>query len=176
MRQLKLNTKKKPKVVILGHARHGKDTVCEMLRDEYGYTFTSSSFFCAEKVVFPKMRERYADATECFDDRANHRAEWYNLIREFNRPDPTRLGRAIFAEYDLYCGLRHHSEFQAMRNAAVFDMAIWIDASDRMPKEPRSSCSVEPWMADYVLDNNGDVADLVENLHSLMTNRINAVF
>jgi hypothetical protein len=32
----------KPKLLVIGHGRHGKDTVCEMLRDHYGYTFESS--------------------------------------------------------------------------------------------------------------------------------------
>ena len=38
----------KPKVLVLGYGRHGKDTVCEMLEQDYGFQFTSSSMFCAE--------------------------------------------------------------------------------------------------------------------------------
>ena len=32
-----------PKLLIIGHARHGKDTVAEILRDTHGYDFVSSS-------------------------------------------------------------------------------------------------------------------------------------
>jgi len=42
----------KPRVIIIGEGRHGKDTVAEIMRDEYGFGFTSSSMFCAEKVIF----------------------------------------------------------------------------------------------------------------------------
>jgi dephospho-CoA kinase len=165
---------RKPKLLILGHARHGKDTVSEMLRDSYGYSFVSSSYFLAEEVLFPLLKDKYGYATagECFADRANHRAEWFNAIRDYNRLDATTLGRAIFKVHDLYCGLRNQTEFHAMRNTKVFDLAIWVDASDRKEPESRASCTVEPWMADYVLDNNGSLEDLEFNLGQLYTNRI----
>ncbi len=177
---------RKRKLLVIGHGRHGKDTVCEMLRDQYGYTFVSSSWFCAEKVVMPYFEKRLSDfwsrvtceyenepiryrtVQECYDDRANHRAEWYTAIREFNTPDATRLGRAIWAEYDIYGGLRSHTEFNALRNSKAFDVCIWVDASDRLPPEDRSSMTLEPWMADYILDNNGTVEDLRRNLDQLM--------
>jgi len=39
------------KLMIMDHARHGKDTVCEILRDTYGFTFESSSMADAGKRV-----------------------------------------------------------------------------------------------------------------------------
>lgn len=158
------------RILVIGHARHGKDTVSEMLRDDYGFSFTSSSMFCAERVIFPALKDQYGYRTveQCFHDRGNHRKEWYDLIRAFNSPDAAALGRAIFAEHGVYCGLRHHAEFNALRNAGEFDVSIWVDGSERHPPEDRSSCSVEPWMADYVLDNNGDLDDLRRNLSVFM--------
>ena len=40
-----------PKLLVVGHGRHGKDTVCEML-EAYGYTFQSSSKFCQNQGKF----------------------------------------------------------------------------------------------------------------------------
>jgi translation elongation factor EF-1alpha len=40
------------KLLVIGHGRHGKDTVCEMLRDDYGYTFESSSKFCSKFFIY----------------------------------------------------------------------------------------------------------------------------
>lgn len=163
-----------PRILVLGYARHGKDTVSEMLRDQYGFSFTSSSLFCAGRVMMPYFDKlhasppAYADTEECFEDRANHRAEWYRAISEFNTPDLTALGRAIFDEYDVYCGLRNHSEFHALKNIGAFDICIWVDALDRHIPEGTESCTVEPWMADFVLDNNGSLEDLENNLESLM--------
>ena len=173
----------RPRLLIMGYARHGKDTVCELLRDLYGFRFTSSSQFCAERVVFPALQKRYAELTimerpdvpiyetaqQCFDDRANHRKLWYNLITAHNTPDLARLGREIFEGHDVYCGIRNAREFHALRNAGVFDVAIWVDASARgLPAEGKDSCTVEPWMADFVLDNSGSLDDLSRNLGALM--------
>lgn len=177
----------RPNVLVIGHARHGKDTVCEMLSRLYGLRFTSSSAFCADRVVMPAVTAlwdeyedeqrgrnsqpptvpRYATVAECFADRVNHRAFWYNTIRAFNQDDPTSLARAIFKENDVYCGLRHRSEFHAVVNAGLPDVVVWVDRSDHLPPEDRSSCSVEPWMADYVVDNNGSLEDLERNVRSL---------
>lgn len=178
-----------PRLLIMGYARHGKDTVCELLRDLYGFRFTSSSQFCAERVVFPALQERYAELTimekpdvpiyetaqQCFDDRANHRKLWYDLITAHNTPDLARLGREIFEGHDVYCGIRNAREFHALRNAGVFDVAIWVDASARgLPAEGKDSCTVEPWMADFVLDNSGSLDDLSRNLGALMGTLIGA--
>lgn len=171
------------KLLVMGYARHGKDTVCELLRDRYGLKFTSSSQFCAERVVFPFLEREarhtamfqkpkypiYSSVQECFEDRANHRALWYDLITAHNTPDKSRLGREIFEENDVYCGIRNAREFHALRNAGVFDWAIWVDASERgMPVEDKSSCTVEPWMANFILDNNGTLGDLERGLNVLM--------
>ena len=51
------------KILIIGEARHGKDTVAEIMRDEYGMTFQSSSHFVCEKAVFPYMSAKYGYKT-----------------------------------------------------------------------------------------------------------------
>lgn len=180
-----------PKILVIGHKRHGKDTVGELLRDEFDMAFTSSSAFCAETVVMPAIEEawarwedpvrgrnvsqppipRYASAQECFDDRGidAHRKFWYDAIRAFNQSDPTALGAAIFAENDIYVGLRHKAEFHAVKNAGIPDVVIWVDRSEHLPPESPDSCTVEPWMADFVVDNNGSIEDLKRNLMSLMS-------
>ncbi|MEE8608972.1 MAG: hypothetical protein V3S55_15315 [Nitrospiraceae bacterium] len=161
------------KILVLGYSRHGKDTAAEILRDRYNLRFTSSSIFCAEHVVMPRMMqkygvEKYPTVEACFEDRHNCRDEWYQIIRDYNRPDASALGRAIFASHDIYCGLRSKAEFNALKNAGVVDHIIWIDRLDHLPIESRESCTVEPWMADHVVDNNGTVADLRFNLEQLM--------
>jgi len=184
-----------PKVLILGFARHGKDTVSEMLRDHYGLSFQSSSMFCADKVLWriihdadarveflstvqvsrrhlfeaelAMMADEYVTVEDCFEGRGNHRELWYLAIRAFNTPDATSLGRALFDQHDVYCGLRHAAEFHALVNAGIPDLVVWIGRSDHLDPEDHASCSVEPWMADYVIDNNGSLEDLERNVRSL---------
>lgn len=160
----------KKKLLVIGHGRHGKDTVCEILRDRYGYTFESSSKFCSKLFIFDSLKEKYGydDEEQCYADRHNHRVEWYNAICDYNVPDPACLGREMFKAYDIYCGLRNKKEFHAMKNTGVFDYAIWVDRSDHLPPESKDSMSLEQWMADYTIDNNGSLDDLVFNVDKLM--------
>jgi hypothetical protein len=164
-----------PKLLIIGHGRHGKDTVCEILRDTYGFSFESSSKFCSKLFIYNNLKDKYgySNEEECYADRHNHRAEWYDAICNYNVPDAAKLGREIFKAHDIYCGLRNKREFFAMKNTQVFDLAIWVDRSDCLPLESKDSMSLEHWMADFTIDNNGSIDDLVFNTKQLITNILN---
>ena len=158
-----------PKLLVVGHGRHGKDTVCELL-ENYGYTFKSSSKFCSELFIFDELKDKYGytNEDECYEDRHNHRTEWYNMIHDYCKDDLARLGRNIFKEHDIYCGLRNKREFFAMQNEEIFDYAIWVDRSDHCHLEPATSMSIEQWMCNYTIDNNGDLKRLEKNVDVLM--------
>lgn len=160
----------RPKLLIIGHGRHGKDTVCEILRDKFDYSFESSSQFCSKLFIFDQLKEKYgyANEEECYNDRHNHRAEWYDAICAYNVPDAARLGREIFKEHSIYCGLRNKKEFFAMQNAGVFDYAIWVDRSEQLPLEPRTSMTIEQWMTDFTIDNNSGLKELHFNVEQLI--------
>jgi len=156
--------------MILGHSRHGKDTVSEYLKKNYQLTFESSSMHCAEAVVFPALREmyNYTSVEECYNDRHNHRKEWYELISDYCKDDLARIAREIFAKSDIYCGLRNKREFHSAKNNGLFDYAIWVDRTDHLPPEDKESNSIEPWMADFVIDNNGTIEQLYRNVDDLV--------
>lgn len=189
-----------PKMLIIGHARHGKDTVAELLRDEYGFIFTSSSLFCADKIVAPAfiewradartprariveahlgrpgiVQKSYASTEECYADRSNHRALWFDLISHHNREDAAKLAGDIFEHHDVYVGVRSKREFHAAVNEGLADIVVWVDRSDKLPLEPKSSMQLEPWMADYVIDNNGTLAELRMEVHRLVMARLHSV-
>ena len=158
------------KLLIIGHGRHGKDTVAEYLRDNYDMTFKSSSMHCAENVVYPVLKDQYPGYTsveECFADRSNHRSRWFDLIANYCSDDLARIGREIFEVSDIYCGLRNKREFHAIKNNGLMDFTIWVDRSDHLPPEPKDSMSLEPWMADFVIDNNGTLDQLYQNIDDL---------
>ena len=115
-----------------------------------------------------KDKYGYSNEEQCYADRHNHRAEWYDAICDFNKTDAATLGRAIFKEHDIYCGLRNKREFFAMKNTGVFDYAIWVDRSDHLPPESKDSMSLEQWMADFTIDNNSSLEDLEFNVTQLM--------
>jgi hypothetical protein len=147
------------KILILGHGRHGKDTVAEMLHDLCGLTFQSSSWFAAEKAVFPYLAPMYGYDTvqECYDDRAKHREEWRQLITDYNPPeDKGKLCRELIATSDCYVGMRCPLEYAAVRK--LFALVLWVDASERLPPDP--SMGIERDDSMIVLDNNGHLSTL----------------
>jgi len=160
----------KPKLLILGDARHGKDTFAQILADCWGLKFCSSSLFCAEKVIMPVLAEKYGYKTvqECFDDRVNHRAEWKELIFSYNQPDLTRLSKSILAENDVYVGMREIKELEACKAEGLFDLIVWVDDSYRKPPEDRSSMTITRNVADYIVWNGGDINNLILEAAKMM--------
>jgi hypothetical protein len=158
------------KLLVVGYGRHGKDTVCDILDQKYGLTFSSSSWFCAERFIFDALKEEhgYSTVEECFEDRHNHRAEWFDLISQYNDKDASVLGREIFEEFDIYCGLRNKREMFALKNCEAYDYAIWVDRSEHCAPESSSSMTIEPWMCDFWLDNNRGLEQLETNVDQLM--------
>ena len=153
------------KILIIGHKNHGKTTAAKFIADLVGLKYADSSWFCAERVVFPVLKDRYGYTTveECYNDRDNHRAEWYELIASVNAHDPATLTRAILAENDIYCGLRNIREYEATWK--VYDLILWIDASDTKPLEPSSSMTLTFDPSRMIkIDANGTDEDMYQNI------------
>jgi hypothetical protein len=156
-----------PRLILLGHARHGKDTVADLLRDRHGFNPMGSSLFACERVVAPWFRLTgwpYPSVQACYADRVNHRALWFDLICAYNRQDPARLARELFeAGHDVYVGMRSATEFAAARPLA--DVVVWVDALDRLPPEPADSFDIDPAaVCDWRIDNNGTPELLAERV------------
>lgn len=158
------------KLMIMGHARHGKDTACEYLRDKYGLTFKSSSEAACESIIYPALKDvhGYKTTEECFNDRVNHRESWYALISNYCHHNPAVLSEIIFQDHDIYCGIRSKKEFDATESASLFDLSIWIDASKRLPAESEDSCTVTKEDADIIISNNGTLKQLYAALDRMM--------
>jgi hypothetical protein len=147
-----------PKILILGNARHGKDTLAEILNRNFGMTFRSSSEAAAEIFIYENLKDKmgYKSFQECFDDRENHREIWYNMITEFNNPDRSKLAKEIITKSDCYVGMRNIDEFNESKS--LFDHIIWVDASKRLPEES-GSFTIPKSAADMIIDNNGNLED-----------------
>lgn len=131
------------KLLILGHARHGKDTVAQMLKEEFGLTHLASSEASSTIFIFDALKEKYRYSTfeECFEDRVNHREEWYNLICEFNKDDQSKLAKEIMKRANVYVGMRSQTELDACLEKRVFDCIIGV-LDPRKPEEDSGSMSI----------------------------------
>lgn len=158
------------KILILGWARHGKDTVADFMQQRHGLDLRSSSWFLADRCVRPYLAERgvnYDSLFDCYEDRVNHRAAWHDAIVAYNE-DPTRLTREILAVSDGYIGMRADREFQASKH--LFDQIFWVDASDRgLPPEPKSSMDIEFDPAEMVfINNSGPLEELGDRVDAAL--------
>lgn len=140
-------TKEQLKILIIGHGRHGKDTLAKMISKEIGYSWCSSSRFVAKSIIFPIVSDIYGDWKAAYEDRANNRELWFHAIRAYNfRPGPS-LTKQILEDYNVYVGMRSRIEFE--QSAQLFDLVIWVDRSPSIPHEPSSSMELIADDADY---------------------------
>lgn len=160
-----MNQSIKKKILVIGHARHGKDSVAQHLAQKYNLSYRGSSEVCADWIFeILKDEHGYKTSHECFEDRVNHRALWHKLIKAYNMDDLGRLGRLILMDNDIYCGIRNPKELEAI--IEEWDpIVLWVDASKRCPLEPADSMGIkfDPERFEY-LDNNGTWEELLEQL------------
>lgn len=157
---------KLPKLLLIGHARHGKDSMAEILQEHFGLKFKSSSQAAAEIFIYDELKEKYGYNTpeECFQDRVNHRAEWHQLICDYNIDDKAKLAKGILEHADCYVGMRDYREIGECINQNLFDLIIWVDASERLPLEDVSSFNIKKSDADIIIENNGTYDEFKEKV------------
>lgn len=156
-------------ILIIGHARHGKDTVAEYIELLFGLSFKSSSLAASEIFLYAALKEKYGYQTpeECYEDRMNRREEWHNMICEYNTPDKARLAKDILATNDMYVGMRSDEEFQESMRQGLFDLVLGV-FNPRKPLESPKSFSINMWSAaDLVIPNDQGKKQLYERIKRL---------
>ena len=163
----KINNKHRfPKLLVLGNMRHGKDTFGEILRDHMSLSFQSSSQAAADIFIYDELKGRYGYETpeECFEDRINHRAEWFDLITAYNSEDRSRLAKSILEINDCYIGMRNRKEVEGCIAEGIFDLIVWVDASERLPLEDSDSFDIDKSCADFIVENNGTLEEFTNKV------------
>jgi hypothetical protein len=120
----------------------------------------------SEIFIYDKLKDKYGYKTheECFYDRVNHRAEWHDLICEYNENDKARLAKDILKDNECYVGMRSGDEIKECVRIGLFDLIIWVDASERLPMEGKESFNIDKSYADIIIDNNGTFNEFKERV------------
>lgn len=165
-----------PRILILGHGRHGKDSLAEEFRSSYDLKFSSSSYAAAKIFLFDKLKHKYGYKTfdECYADRHNRRAEWHDEISSFNNPDKARLAKRIMEKNDIYVGMRSNDEIEACKKEGVFDVVLWVYRPG-FPLESEDSFNIGIGHADFVIFNDGSVEDLKMKARDFMNYWISSI-
>ncbi len=152
------------KILVLGHARHGKDTVADLL----GNTLNASKF-CLQEFLYDRlqayMKRRglgpYQGMEHAYQDRVWEREKWFYEIQQYNAINPARLAKKLLEVSNIYVGVRCARELAACIEQNLFTHILWVDASERLPPEPTSSMTIsfDPSVM-RLISNNGAEADL----------------
>jgi hypothetical protein len=150
------------KILIIGHARHGKDTFAQLLCEATAnrLSFTSSSE-AALDAIWPalKLMTGLTDKVSAFASRHLHRDLWKELISLYNAADKSALCKKILKQSDIYVGMRCAEEFAATKN--LFDFIFYIKADSRKPQEPSMHIPFDPKTM-LLIENNGSTEALRE--------------
>jgi hypothetical protein len=151
---------KRPKLMIVGHGRHGKDTFADGFR-ECGWSCKDSSYASAEIFLFDELKDAmgYQTVEECWNDRHNHRALWFRMIAEYNSVDNCRLMRGIYEHNDIYVGIRSRQELLAGTDQRLIDLIIWVERPGCVP-ESGESMNIRRADSDIVVYNDGSPESL----------------
>lgn len=122
--KLEVPKHKVPIIAFCGHGRAGKDTCCEILRDNFHYPFDGSISKAVTHIV---SEVTGYDPQEVYEQRHTQRMWWYDFCNELRASDPTLLVRLTLQRSACISGIRDKHELIACRDQGVIDYAIWVD-------------------------------------------------
>lgn len=151
------------KIIVVGHAEHGKDEVASILELELGLMNISATHILVHNIVPQSFLNDIGLSREELElNKGQYRKQLFNFVRQYNK---SKNRESSFIEYvlsasDIYTGVRAKEELQGAKDRAKELgwnlVVIWVDASKRKPLENKEIMSIEPDMADIIIDNNSD--------------------
>jgi hypothetical protein len=60
--------------------------------------------------------------------------------------------------------MRDREEINECMRQGLFDVIIWVDASERLPLEDPSSFDIDKTCADIIIENNGTYDEFLEKV------------
>ncbi len=135
--------KSNKKLLIISHARFGKDTLAEILNKHFYLKFESSSMAALKIFIFDALKEQYGYKTleACFNE------------------DKAKLAKKMLEDSDCYVGMRDKNELDECIRQDLFGLIVWVDASERLPPESSESFKIDKSCADIIIDNNGTLEE-----------------
>lgn len=144
---------KLPTVLICGRGRAGKDSAAHFLSLVTPLPYHGSSSWVGLPVVAQALN---LPLEEAWRTRHQRRREWFRILNEYRKDDPSRLIREALARGPLVVGPRSGIEVETARKEGLLDHVIWIE-NPRAPYDP--TMEFGPELADQVVYNNGEWID-----------------
>ena len=155
---------RKNKILILGHARHGKDTVARMLADELCWDYLPTSVYILDSLVYGKVQKAkgYDSVAEAYKNRDEDRVLWKLIIDTYTKGEPTKLIKDVLKRSDVYIGLRNSIQLKEAIKENLFDIIIGV-FSPKLPLEETNEIDVFDH-SDFIIYNNGTYEELSQKV------------
>lgn len=156
----------KPKILLVGSGRAGKDTFGPMLARAMKLTFAGTTSKYLSPYVAKKLGVSEEEAYNRRHESNEMRMLWYETGNEIREGDAGLLVKEAFKHGDITGGIRAVEEIQAVKEKGLADLVVWIERD--VPVDP--TMTFGPGWADLIVTNNGTEAELnrkAERLASL---------
>ncbi len=113
-----------PTIAFCGYGRAGKDTAGEFLGRVTPLRYIGSLSWVGKSIVAKALGICEMTAWET---RHQRRMEWYTILNEYRKDDPTRLIRDSLALGEIVVGVRDKAELLAAKRQGLLTHTVWID-------------------------------------------------
>lgn len=165
------------KILILGHARHGKDTVAELIQKHTNLLYQTTSFLAYQIFIYDELmnkhNHKYDSIYAAFNDRHQHRDLLYTIIQEYNKNDKARLAKNVLQHCDMYVGMRDVDEVIESKKQNIFDLTIGV-YNPNVKNENISSNTVDIFKhSDILIINDSTLINLENKIIKLTKYKFN---
>lgn len=150
-----------PHLMIIGRGRAGKDSTAEILSRHSRLLYCGST----STVMLPLIAKEIGISEEAaWNTRHAYRQYWKDFCDKFRANDPSIIGRMLLdTGSNFVVGPRDVKEIKTIQDEGLVDMTIWIERN--VPED--ITVSFGPELADIVVTNNGNYAELEAKLINL---------
>ena len=149
----------KPKILLVGWGRCGKDEAAAFLHPHCGITATGSTSWAALPMMAKLLN---LPEQRAWETRHEHRQIWKGSCDHFRRNDPLLLiNKALASGGQCLTGLRDKKELDAAKAAGIFHRILWIDRPG-IPRDPTVTFEAKD-CTDYV-KNDGTLRRFHQNI------------
>ena len=155
-------------IAFCGHGRAGKDTAAYMFSKLTGLKYEGSASWVCKSIVADTLGVPEQTAWE---PRHERRMEWYTILNDFRKDDPTKLVKMCLSKAKVITGIRDLIELKSCLEKGYIKYAVWVERIG-VERDPTLTYSIED--CTHVLENNGDL-NLLNQKVSLLAEHLNLI-
>ena len=136
------------RILILGHANHGKTTTAMMLR-RYGFKVVDTSDLNIDRYIQEELakptpkgvpKTPSAMKKQILENKDAFRQKLFDSLREYTKDEPDKFAKYVLQKSDVYVGMRSYEEFKA--SEYLFDLVLHVHDYNK-PEESRESYDLQ---------------------------------